>query len=145
MSFKFRLQKVLDYRAQLEDQAKQALAGARLAREREEATLKALKAEYAEQRARMSASAAMTGAERWLAQSYMQALDFDIGASAARLARLWEEENECREKLVAAARERKLLEKLKAKQAIRYAEEEKLKEQRENDETATIRYQRQTV
>lgn len=145
MAFKFRLEKVLEYRRQLEDQAMLALAKAQAARQAEAAKLDGLRRELAAQLERGRNTAGMSGAERWLAQTYVQALRQDIKQSTAFLATLEEEVALCRSDLVTRAQERELLEKLKSKQAKRFAEEEKLREQREYDETATIRHKKEAV
>ena len=145
MAFKFRLEKVLDYRRQLEEQAMQALAQARARREAEAARLEGLQSERALQMAKLQNSAALDGAERWLIQNYVRALHFEIEESRALLLRLEEEVALRQKELVTRAQERELLDRLKSKQAKRFAEEEKLREQRDNDETATIRYGKETV
>lgn len=144
MAFKFKLEKVLEYREQLEEQAMQALAEARQAEENEEARLCSMQDELMVQQDSLHRN--ITDAnERWLTASFITALQDDIKKSRARLVALKEETSRCQSELIIKAQERKLLDKLKSKQAERYAEEEKLKEQRENDETATIRYQQKAI
>lgn len=140
MAFKFRLEKVLEYRKQLEEQAMLALAKAQAARDAEIAKLESLKHELVVQLEKSRNAAAMSGAERWLAQTYVLALRQDINQSTNFLVSLEQEVDQCRGELVTRAQERELLEKLKSKQAKRFAEEEKLREQRDYDETATIRH-----
>lgn len=123
----------------------QALAQARARREAEAIRLEQLKSERGLHMARLQDSAALDGAERWLIQNYVRALHIEIEESAALLLRLEEEVALRHKELVSKAQERDLLDKLKAKQARRFAEEEKLREQRDNDETATIRYGKKTV
>lgn len=144
MAFKFRLEKVLEYRKQLEKQAMQAMAEARRAEEYEKERLARLEAEFAAQRANLHAKVADAG-ERWLISSYMNALGGDIFGSKERLAIIAEEIVRRQADLVAKAQDRQLLDKLKDRQALRHAHEEKLKEQRDNDETATIRYKKTAV
>ncbi|MDR1242063.1 MAG: flagellar export protein FliJ [Deltaproteobacteria bacterium] len=145
MPFKFRLEKVLEYRRQLEEQAMQDLAAARSGRDAEKARMDELKAELVPVQAKMCGSAGMDGAERWLTGTYLQALRQDVESSAQLLLKLDEEVALCQNKLVAKAQERELLDKLKSRQAGRFAEEEKLREQHENDEAATIRYKTAVV
>lgn len=146
MAFKFKLEKVLDYRKQLEEQAMQALAEARAARDAEAARLEELRLELARQMQEMqSCAAAMTGSERWLTQNYIQALQYDVEYAQRNLASLEQVVAQRQNHLVQKAQERELLDKLKSKQAQRFAHEEKLKEQRDNDETATIRFNKATV
>ena len=144
MAFKFKLEKVLDYRKQLEEQAMQALAEARRAEEQEKTRLEGLRLELAAQRASLNASI-HDAAERWLVSSYISALAEDI-RTAERVLEILAEEIVLRQAaLVQKAQDRQLLDKLKDKQALRHAHEEKLKEQRDNDETATIRYKKKAV
>ncbi|MDL2306767.1 flagellar export protein FliJ [Desulfovibrio sp. OttesenSCG-928-C06] len=145
MAFKFKLEKVLDYRKQLEEQAMQALAEARATRDAEAARLETLTLELMQQREEMQNSAAMSGSERWLTQNYIQALQYDVEYAQKNLASLEQVVAQRQNQLVEKAQERELLDKLKSRQAKRFADEEKLKEQRENDETATIRFNKATV
>ncbi len=144
MAFNFKLEKVLDYRKQLEEQAMQALAGARQAQENEEIRLRNLQDELVRQQDALYQNISDAN-KRWLTASFIQALQEDIKQSHARLVMLKEEVSRCQADLVIKAQERKLLDKLKDKQAERYVEEEKLREQRENDETATLRYKKKAV
>lgn len=144
MAFKFKLEKVLDYRKQLEEQAMQSLAQARRAEEQEKESLARLKLELAAQRISLNASI-HDAAERWLVASYISALTDDIKTSVRVLEIIAEEIILRQADLVQKAQDRQLLDKLKDKQALRHAQEEKLKEQRDNDETATIRYKKKAV
>lgn len=144
MAFKFKLEKVLDYRKQLEERAMQAMAEARRAEEYEKERLTRLESEFEAQRADLYAKVGDAG-ERWLISCYMNALGGDIYGSKKRLAIIAEEIVRRQADLVSKAKGRQLLDKLKAKQASRHVREEKLKEQRDNDETATIRYKKTAV
>jgi flagellar FliJ protein len=144
MSFKFKLERVLAYRRQMEEQAMQLLAAAGMRREREEARLIRLEEELGHQNISLTACLA-AGEERRLILSFINALLTDAAAARANLALLREEEARLRAELVEKAKERELLDKLKSRQAERHALEEKLMEQRENDETATIRHGRQAL
>lgn len=82
----------------------------------------------------------MDTAERWLQEQYAKGLRRDA-ADLARQARLQESlVEEARQVLAARAVDKKLLEKLRQRRQQQYAREEYLKEQRVNDETATLRY-----
>lgn len=144
MAFKFKLEKVLDYRKQLEEQAMQALAEARQAEEKEKERLAGLRQDLAAQRVSLNVSIG-DAAERWLVSSYISALTDDIRTAERVLEIIAEEIVRRQADLVQKAQERQLLDKLKDKQAQRHAQEEKLKEQRDNDETATIRYKKKAV
>lgn len=145
MAFNFKLERVLEYRRQLEDQAMLALARARMGRDKEKARLDALLAELAQQRFRLGDSAGMAGAERWLVLNYIGTLERDIKDSGIRLHYLELAVQHSQQELVDKARERKLLDKLKEKQAARHVKEEQLKEQRGFDETTTIRFKQKAL
>ena len=138
MAFHFRLDRVLEYRRQKEDQAMQALAVARQRQETEKQRLANLNAELFQQQQALSARLA-DAEQRWLTVCFINALQEDRRVSRIRLELLDAETQRCQADLVERAREKKLLDTLKDRQAQRYAKEENLREQREHDETATIR------
>jgi flagellar FliJ protein len=137
MAFRFKLEKVLDYRRQLEDQAMQALAVARRRQESEEERLAGLEAELLRQRNNLRERIA-EAQERWLAGEFIKGLQDDIKKVRAGLLLLKEEVSRRRADLELKARDRKLLDMLGDKQSLRYMREENLREQRENDETAIL-------
>ena len=138
--FRFSMQKVLEYREQLEEEARvqlarheQSLRRTREAQARCEAALRTAEASLCD-------PACMDTAERWLQEQYAKGLRRDA-ADLARQARLQESlVEEARQVLAARAVDKKLLEKLRQRRQQQYAREEYLKEQRVNDETATLRY-----
>ncbi len=138
--FHFRLEQVLAYRRQLEEEAMQALAEATMRRDATLARIERLGTERDEQRERLSKAQDLAPAELWLARSYDEALREDLARQQELLAAQEEEVHARRIALVEKAQERELLDKLKEKQAKRHAEQERQKEQREFDETATLRY-----
>ena len=145
MAFNFKLERVLEYRRQLEEQAILALSRARIGRDKEKARFDGLRAELAQQRFILGGSAGMPGAERWLVVNYISALERDVKDSGIRLHYLELAVEQSRQELVEKARERRLLDKLKDKQAARHAKEEQLKEQRGYDETTTIRFKQKAL
>ena len=145
MPFHFKMQKVLDYREQLEEEAKVDLALKQRLLEEARALFERLKAELRQTEDRLFESALVPQAERWLLEQYVKGLRGDV-ANAALQARMHEQlVDEARKLLAARAIERKLLEKLKERQNLQYLREEQLKEQRVNDETATLRYKAPTL
>lgn len=144
MPFVFRLEQVLDYRKQLEEQAMQKLADAQKLLENACVRLASLRSELLEQNTRLAHPETFTGPELWLLREYVKALRSDIETCQHLIGQYERNVADCRATLVERAKDKKLLENLKAKQSLRYAEEEQLKEQRDNDETATIRYGRTT-
>ena len=140
MPFQFKMQKVLDYREQLEEKAKVDLALKQRLLEDARALFERLKDELRQSEDRLFQSALAPQGERWLMEQYVKGLKGDV-ANAALQARMQEQlVDEARKLLAARAIERKLLEKLKERQNQQYLREEQLKEQRVNDETATLRY-----
>ncbi|NDY56030.1 flagellar export protein FliJ [Desulfovibrio sulfodismutans] len=138
--FRFSLQKVLDYRAQLEEQAKMELAKAlhiQLIREKAVRDLHEVIAVHA---AALEGKTDVTPADLWLWRVYKERLEMDIRMAEEDLRQAAAEVARRRETVVARSTERKLLDKLKSNQAIRHAREESLKEQKQNDEMAVVRH-----
>jgi len=140
-AFKFRLQRVLDYRTQLEEQAKIALAKARHEQQAQADVLADLKKRLEVHETKLYAEKELTVDDIWLWRLYKDRLQFDIKAAESRLLKLAKKVSRCRRELVAKSKDRKLLEKLKTNQAVKFRVEENLKEQSESDEMATLRYQ----
>jgi len=141
MAFHFKLQKVLDYRGQLEDQAKVALARVQQLYIEEERRRDLLKALLTEQEHRLYSDALLPAGERWLLEHFIRGLREDLQSANMRLRTLAQMVTEARKALCERARDKKVLDKLKAKQRERYEIEERSKEQRSYDETATLRFQ----
>ena len=142
--FAFKLDKVLEYRTQLEEQAKAALAQA-------QAAFDAQRDAVADLRARMEAHAAKeaesqkSANDMWLWRQYQQALEGDIAAAEMELSKLELNLHNCRQTAVDRARERKLLDTLKENQAKLHKAEERAREEKEYDEMAIIRRQSQDI
>lgn len=140
MPFRFSLQKVLDYREQLEEEAKNRFALVqrqyREARER----LAALSEELKTQEGRLYGQVVDNAGERWLLESFIRGLRADVETSTANVRNLQTMRDEMRKILAARSMDRKLLEKLKERKRRQYLLDERLKEQRFNDEIATLRY-----
>lgn len=138
--FRFRLEQVLDFRKRLEEQAMQALAEAVMVRDNLVERIRALQEEQTMQQERMFHADTLDAAERWLLQNYLDALRVDLETARKHLALAEEEVDRCRVELVEKSQERSLLDKLKEKQAAKHAALERQREQREFDETATLRF-----
>lgn len=139
--FRFKLQQVLDYRAQLEDKAKMEFAEAQKRYEEQTALVNRLRQLHAETEAKLFR--AQKQAEMWLLRNYLQGLGTDIAKAESDLLKMAQAMNRARQNLVKKSQERKLLDKLKETQAKRHAKEERFKEQQQFDETATLRYKPQ--
>ena len=140
MAFRFKLQKVLEYREQLEDQAKVALARVQQLHIEEEQRNEALKALLAEQENKLYSDALLPAAERWLLEHFIRGVREDLQSSHMRLRTLAQMMAEAQQTLRERAKDKKILEKLKARQRERHELVERSKEQRSYDETATLRF-----
>ena len=138
--FHFKLEKVLDYRGQLEEQAKGALAQAKEAYDAQMAVVEDYTnrmATHLDNKAKSQKSAN----DMWLWRQYKDALELDMERERIELSRLELNLHQRRREAVDRSKDKKLLEKLKETQAKKYHEEESAREEKENDEMATIRYE----
>ena len=139
--FKFRLEQVLKYRSQLEDQASLAFGQARSALAAQAEKLKQLETNLESQESMPYRSAQ----EYWLRGNFIRSLREDIAEAELARQRLELLVERRRHEMVKASQERQLLDKLKEKQAERYAHEQEIKEQNNLDEIASIRHEAQVV
>ncbi len=138
--FHFKLDKVLDYRRQREEQAMIALATAQRRYRDQAALLDGLKRRLERAEAEFFGRRQYSPADLWLWRTYKRAADLDIKAAEAELHRLAKELQKARQEVIARAKDRKLLEKLKENQAKRYGDKARLAEQKEFDESSTLRF-----
>jgi flagellar FliJ protein len=138
--FHFKLDKVLDYREQLEEQAKAALARARADRDAQAEKLAGLEARLADHLA-AEAESRKSANDMWLWRQYKDALSQDISIAKVDLNSLELKLQRSRTQAVERSRDKKLLEKLKQTQAKRHHDEENAREEKENDEMSTIRFE----
>ena len=138
--FRFRLEQVLRYRKQLEEQAMQRLGEARAQRDATLARIIEIEAEREAQLLRMAHYDTMSAGERFVEGHYETALRAEKQSATMQLAMQNETVDLCRQQLIQRAQERSLLDKLKETQAKRFLLEERQHEQRTNDETATLRF-----
>ncbi len=141
--FHFPLQKVLEYRAQLEEEAKLELAKAQQNYARQGKKINAIRARIDAHKESLNRNEGATADDWWLWKNFAQGLQADLKKAEEHLLELAKELNKRRREAVAAAREHKLLDKLKEKQAAKHVQEEERKEQNEFDEMATIRFKPQ--
>lgn len=139
MSFHFNLQKVLDYREQLEEEAKVRLGKAEHELANAEKKLDSLKQEYASAQ-EASSGKIMKSDERWLHDQFIKGLKADINEAGLQVRMCAQMAEEARKLLTARSLDKKLLEKLKNRKRNNYLKEEQKQEQNFNDEIATIRY-----
>lgn len=140
--FLFKLEKILEYRRQLEDQAKLALSLTRQQVAEQKLRVEALHKDLEACLVELSAIKQMTQPELWLWSGWRKRLELDKTQAQAKLIELQKLAETRRLELVTKAKDRKLLEKLRAKQAEKHVQEEQRKEQKEFDETGTLRHGR---
>ena len=138
--FVFRLEKVLEYRRQLEDQARMTLASAQARHKAQEEAVKDVETRLADHLERGFGVKATQG-DIWLWMQYRQALERDLVTEREELELRARFLQYCRQEAVLRSREKKLLEKLKDRQAKKHHVAENLAEQKEFDEMATLRYE----
>lgn len=139
--FKFSLQKVLDYRTQLEDEAKMAFARAMQDHRKQTELLDSVKSRLAAHEQSLYSGKEVTENDMWLWRRYRHRLQEEQMEAEVRMQETARELTRSRLKLVDRSKDRKLLERLREQQEVRFRKEENLKEQRESDEMATIRFQ----
>ncbi|AGC50495.1 flagellar export protein FliJ [Lawsonia intracellularis] len=143
-AFRFSLQQVLDYREQLSEQARVELAKVTAAVISEERKVKELQEAIHTQETNLRALDLNNIGERWLLENFIKGLQEDLRISLAQLQTLQNALKEAQGKVAQLAKEHKVLEKLKSKQAERHAKSERQKEQQNYDETASIRFNSKT-
>ena len=140
MAFRFSLEHVLSYRAQLERQAMVELAKVEDERRREKERAAALQANLLGQEQYLTGLDVQQKAERWVTENYMKALRTDIAISLQRVNNWTAAVDAARKELIRRAKDKKTLEKLKSKQADHYVQAERHREQKEYDETASLHF-----
>lgn len=140
MPFTFKLQKALDYRIHLEEEAKMQLASAEKNLQESKKRRDAVREEMDRAEAKAASEPFMQSGERWLMEQYMKGLRADF-AAAEMDARMKEQiVQEARKILAARAIDKKILDKLKERQKQQFFRQEQTTEQHFNDEIATIRH-----
>lgn len=138
--FRFRLQKVLEYRRQREDQAKFAFAKAKADHEAQSSLVTTLRSAIDRHEKSLYTGKKLTEGDIWLWRQYRKRLLQDLEKAEMRLMELARLMNTRRRELVERSKERKLLERLRTQQELEFRREANAREQREYDEMATIRY-----
>lgn len=142
--FKFRLEKVLLYKEQLEKEVKAKLAELNAQREQLKKRYESLKQDELFQEQKLSQTPVNEMGERWLLDNYIKALRQDIQQTQKNISMFEMQIEKTRKELAEKAKDRKIMEKLKEKHFEYYKKEEQLKEQRNLDEIASIRFKAQT-
>lgn len=144
MAFKFNMQKVLDYRIQMEEEAKSRLGKAEAELRKGEEKLEELQRQWANAQEAV-AGKLMQSAERWLHDQFLKGLKKDLTEAGMQVRMLAQLAEEARRILAARAMDRKMLDKLKDRQKIQFIKAEQKQEQNFNDEIATIRYKAEAI
>lgn len=140
--FRFSLQRVLDFRQQLEEEAKIELAKAQRTYQSLVAKVRSLRESIDAHEKAMYQGERITPQDMWLWRAYRERLDADLQQAELEMLQQAKVVNRARRALVNRAKDRRLLEKLKQNKMVRHVHEEAHREQKENDEIATLRYQR---
>ena len=143
--FKFKLQQVLNYRAQLEDQAKMALGRAETELRIHQKHVDELQAELAIQASKGYNEGIRTADERWMQDNYIRRIKDDLERARLRREEAEMLVNRCRADLMRKSQDRQLLDKLRDKQREKFNHEEDQKEQYALDEMASIRFRPDAV
>ncbi|WP_462325517.1 flagellar export protein FliJ [Desulfoplanes sp.] len=138
--FVFKLASILRYRVQQEEQAQMAFSQAKARYERQGKLVRDLAAKMQECGARFTAQKTMTQADLWLWGNYREGLHKDHEEAQALLGKYARDVEKKRTQLTTSAKNRKLLEKFKSNQAKEHEKKERTLEQKEFDETATLRF-----
>lgn len=139
--FEFPLEHVLQYRQRLEQQARLELAAAQNAYQVQFNLLEGLRKKVRDAESHMKSQSDLPSEELWLWSTFRERLLQDIVSNELKLQRLATTVANCRTALVQRSKEMKMLERLKTKQAMEYYAEQKREEQKELDETASLRHQ----
>lgn len=139
--FKFKLQTVLDYRLQLEDQAKLVLARIQRKYQAQVGIVKGIEQRIEDTECEYCSREVLSAAEVWLWQACRDNLNRELEQAQVVLSELAKELQKARTYAIERSKERKLLEKLKENQAEKHVKEDALAQQKEFDETATLRFQ----
>ncbi len=138
--FRFSLQQVLEYREQLCDQAQIELAKIVAAILGLEKTIDNTNQAIQAQKQSISKIDLNNVGERWLTENFIKSLQEDLSVMLGKLHELHQAQEEAKKTVARLAKEHKVLEKLKDKQAERHVQKERHKEQQIYDETASIRF-----
>lgn len=147
-SFKFRLQTILNYKQDIEDQEKEKLA--KILAELEQAISYKHHLEMQKDQARLElrekqkAGGIDVGSLRFYT-NYLKKIDNDIIEATLNIERIRFREKEQRQALLKAAQDRQAYEKLKEKHKEEFEAEEAEKERKLIDELATIKFARKQM
>ena len=139
--FQFRLQRILDYREQIEEQAKMRLAKILSLISQKKEQINQYEQEF-EQISKMISMGNLSENSLWLYKESEKNILLSIDQLKKELKDLSQKAEILRQDLILKTIERKKLEKLKQKDHERFIYEEQKREQKEIDEISTLRYEK---
>lgn len=142
--FNFNLQKVLDFRASLEEKAHQEFARARKKYQEQTYILDNIKYEIDQAKKEIQNKKNITQGDFWLWNKYIERLNFDLKRAELRLRELARELSVKRQDLLEKSKDKKIIEKLKVNQKLKFDYEQEKEEQKEFDEMAVVRFEPKT-
>ena len=124
MPFRFKLQKVLDYREQMEEEAKVRLAEATMRHDEAVRALQQAQQALEAERQHQTVDPLMSAAERWVSDQYIKGLTNDVQMADMQERMTAQVQEEARKMLAIRALDRQMLDKLKERQKRNYQHEE---------------------
>ena len=143
--FRFSLESVLDYRRQLVDNAQVELAAAQKAYQAQARRVESLREKLEEAAAHLASRRLLSPNQFWLWSTYRERLLQDVQAEEYRLQNLANRVASCRGELVQRSREAKTLERLRNKRVVEFHAHERISEQKDLDEMATLRFHHKDI
>jgi len=143
--FRFSMQNILDYRSQMEEQARINLARAENDYQNQNAILEDLNSRLQQIEQHFLQQDSISPNELWLWRNYKERILLDMETAREKLKELSEEVKEKRSQLLERSKEKKKIEKIKSKRALEHYKEQARKEQNELDEIGTLHYQKRTL
>ncbi|TVQ98912.1 MAG: flagellar export protein FliJ [Desulfovibrionales bacterium] len=144
-TFQFSLQNVLDYRRQLVDNVRLELVVAQRAYQAQVEKVEEMHDKLSEAAGRLESRNLPTPQEFWLWSTYRERLLQDVQQEEKRLQHLANRVATCRGELIQRSRDAKILERLRNKKVLEFHAQEKISEQKDLDEMATLRYQHKSI
>lgn len=142
--FNFSLQRVLDFRKSLEESAQQDLARARKQYQEQFSLVDRIKKDIEHARREAASRENINQGQIWLWNKYIDRLNFDLRFGELKLRELAREVSVKRQTLLEKSKDKKIIEKLKTNQKIRFENEQQKAEQKEFDEMAVVRFEPKT-
>ncbi|MCA1743503.1 MAG: flagellar export protein FliJ [Desulfonatronovibrio sp.] len=142
--FNFNLQKILDFRTSLEEKAQQEFARARKKYQEQRYVLDNIKYEIDQAKKEIKAKKDITQGDIWLWDKYIERLNFDLKHAELRSRELARELSLKRQDLLEKSKDKKIIEKLKVNQKLKFNYEQQKEEQKEFDEMAVVRFKPKT-